>query len=54
MTLFLLVVIIAIALGLVGAVAHGLFYLLVLGIVLLVADLLFFGTRFTRRNRAHR
>lgn len=54
MVLFLLVVIIAIALGLVGAVAHGLFYLLVIGIVLFVADLLFFGTRFTRRGRAQR
>ena len=54
MALFLLVVIVAIALGLVGAVAHGLFYLLVAGLVLLVADLLFFGARYTRRGRAHR
>lgn len=54
MALFLLVVVIAIALGLIGAVAHGLVYLLIIGIVLLVADLLFFASRFTHRHRAHR
>ena len=43
-----------IPIGIVGAVAHGLLYLLVIGIVLLVADLAFFGTRFTRRERAQR
>ncbi|MFB7668879.1 hypothetical protein ACFC1R_33990 [Kitasatospora sp. NPDC056138] len=54
MALFLLVVVIAIVLGIVGTVVHGLLYLLVIGIVLFVADLLFFGSCFTRRGRAHR
>ncbi|WP_406864777.1 hypothetical protein ABZO31_31755 [Streptomyces sp. HUAS MG47] len=54
MTLFLLVLVIAIVLGIIGAVAHGLVYLLVIGIVLFVLDLLFLGSRFTRRGRAHR
>jgi uncharacterized membrane protein YhaH (DUF805 family) len=39
MILFLLVVIVAIVLGIIGAVAHSLLYLLVIGAVLLVADL---------------
>ncbi|MDH6580489.1 hypothetical protein [Kitasatospora sp. MAP5-34] len=47
-------VIIAIALGLIGAVVHGLLYLLVIGIVLLVADVVFLGVRATRRRRALR
>ncbi|MDH6136644.1 hypothetical protein P3T37_006075 [Kitasatospora sp. MAA4] len=54
MALFLLVIIIAVALGIIGAVAHGLLFLLVIGTVLLVADVAFFGTRLTRRGRAQR
>ncbi|MFF2073289.1 hypothetical protein ACFVXG_00870 [Kitasatospora sp. NPDC058162] len=54
MALFLLVVLIAIVLGLVGAVVHGLIYLLAIGIVLLVADVAFLAVRSTRRQRALR
>ncbi|MFD9690360.1 hypothetical protein ACFXPX_34015 [Kitasatospora sp. NPDC059146] len=54
MALFLLVVLIAIVLGLVGAVVHGLIYLLVIGIVLLVADVAFLAVRSTRHRRALR
>jgi hypothetical protein len=39
MTLFLLLIIAAIVLGLIGAVASGLMYLLVIGVVVFVLDL---------------
>lgn len=45
MVLFLLVVIVAIALGIVGAVAKGLLYLLVIGVVLVVADIVYGAIR---------
>jgi hypothetical protein len=51
MALFLLLIIVAIALGIVGAVAHGLLYLLVIGVVVLIADLIFGGLRFRRSGR---
>lgn len=53
MILFLLLVIVAIVLGIIGAVAHGLLYLLVIGIVVFVADLAFVAVRkrTTRRPR---
>jgi hypothetical protein len=51
MILFLLVVIVAIVLGIIGAVAHGLLYLLVIGAVLLVADLVFMAMRWRRSAR---
>jgi hypothetical protein len=51
MVLFLLVVIAAIALGIVGAVVKGLFYLLIIGVVLVLADLVWLGTRLSRRRR---
>lgn len=54
MVLFLLIVIIAIVLGIVGAVAHGLLYLLVIGAVLLVADLVFIAMRWRRSGRPQR
>jgi hypothetical protein len=47
--LFLLLVIVAIVLGLVGVVAKGLFFLLIIGIVVLVADLVFAALRMRRR-----
>ncbi|WP_169317411.1 hypothetical protein [Actinacidiphila oryziradicis] len=50
MVLFLLVVIVAIVLGIIGAVAKGLLYLLVIGAVLLVADLVLVGVRWSRRT----
>ncbi len=51
MALFLLVVLIAIVLGIIGAVVHGLLVLLVIGIVLLVADVVFVGVRAATRRR---
>jgi len=50
MVLFLLLILVAIVLGLIGAVADGLGYLLVIGIVLLVADLTFIAVRWSRRS----
>jgi hypothetical protein len=43
--LFLLGVIVAVVLGIIGAVAEGMLYLLVIGAVLLAADLVFIGMR---------
>ncbi|MGD0377158.1 MAG: hypothetical protein ABSB01_21555 [Streptosporangiaceae bacterium] len=51
MALFLLLIIVAIALGIVGAVAKGLFYLLIIGVVVLLADLVLLGVRLSRRGR---
>ncbi|MDX3571722.1 hypothetical protein [Streptomyces sp. ID05-47C] len=53
MTLFLVLIIVAIILGLIGAVADGLLFLLFIGIVVLVADLLHMALR-TRRSARHR
>jgi len=50
MVLFLLLVLAAIALGIVGAVVHGLFYLLIIGIVVFVLALIGMGTRMRRRR----
>jgi hypothetical protein len=50
MALFLLVIIIAIALGILGAVLKGLFYLLIIGIVIFVVNLLLGGLRLGRRH----
>jgi hypothetical protein len=47
--LFLLLVIAAIALGIVGAVAKGLLYLLIIGVVLFVGALLLAALRMRRR-----
>jgi len=51
MALSLLLIIVAIALGIVGVVAHGLLYLLVIGVVVLIADLIFGGLRFRQSGR---
>lgn len=51
MALFLLLVVVAIVLGIVGVVAKGLFYLLVIGVVVLIADLVLLGLRLGRRRR---
>jgi hypothetical protein len=51
MAFFLLVILVAVVLGIIGAAADGLAYLLVIGVVIFVADLLFFGTRLSRRAR---
>jgi Flp pilus assembly protein TadB len=53
-TLFLLLVIIAVALGLIGVLIKGLFYLLIIGIVIFVLGLFIgrrrFGKRRTKRS----
>ncbi|WP_327350840.1 hypothetical protein [Streptomyces sp. NBC_01304] len=49
MTIFLLVILIAVALGIVGAVVKGLGLLLVLGIVLLVVDVALGVLRWSHR-----
>ena len=51
MVLFLLLVIAAIALGIVGVVVKGLFYLLIIGIVVILVDLVLLGFRMSRNRR---
>jgi hypothetical protein len=51
--LFLLLILAAIVLGLVGATMKGLFYLLIIGVVVFVADLVLLGTRWARRSHRH-
>jgi hypothetical protein len=51
MVLFLLIIIAAIILGIIGAVAKGLLYLLIIGVVLLVADFVFLGARLRGSGR---
>lgn len=50
MVLFLLLVIAALVLGIVGVLVHGMFYLLIVGIVVLIADVVFLAVRANRRN----
>jgi len=50
MVLFLLIVIAAIALGIVGVVVTGLFYLLIIGVVLFLANLVLGGLIWGRRR----
>ena len=51
--LFLLLVIVAIALGIVGVVAKGLLYLLFIGIVVFLVALIFAALRMRRRSGRH-
>ncbi len=51
MALFLLLIIVAVALGIVGVVVKGLFYVLIIGVLVLVADLILLGARLSRRSR---
>lgn len=51
MAFFLLLIIVAIALGIVGVVVHGLFYLLIIGILVLIIDLVYAAVRFRRAGR---
>ncbi len=51
MVLFLLLIIAAIALGITGVVLHGLLYLLIIGVSVLIADLVFLGTRLGRGRK---
>jgi hypothetical protein len=50
MALFLLIIIIAIALGIVGVVIKGLIWLLIIGIVIFLANLVFGGIRLGKRR----
>jgi hypothetical protein len=52
--LFLLVVIAAIVLGIVGVVAKGLFYLLIIGIIIFLGALLLSALRMLRRPARRR
>lgn len=49
LALILFLIIIWIVIGIIGAVVHGLFYLLIIAAVLFIATLLFGGTRLRRR-----
>ncbi len=51
MALFLLLIIVVIALGIFGAVVKGLFYLLIIGVVVLIADIVLAGVRLRRSGR---
>ncbi|MFD4032435.1 hypothetical protein ACFWVP_18385 [Streptomyces sp. NPDC058637] len=50
MALFLLLLVVTVVLGIIG-VAKGLFYLLIIGLVVLVADFILLGLRLGRRRR---
>ncbi|MEV7246145.1 hypothetical protein AB0N92_33515 [Streptomyces sp. NPDC093248] len=54
MSLFLLLILVALVLGIIGFAAHGLFYLLVIGAVVLLADLVYGAARLRRGGRRHR
>ncbi|CAM5626888.1 hypothetical protein STANM337S_06007 [Streptomyces tanashiensis] len=51
MTLFLAVLVVAMVLGIIGATAEGLLYLLIIGIVLLAADVVYVGLRLRHSSR---
>jgi hypothetical protein len=53
LALFLFLILVAIALGLVGALTQGLFYLLIIGAVVFVADFVLLGARWSRRSHRH-
>jgi hypothetical protein len=50
MTLLLLLVLVAVVLGIIGVAAEGLGYLLIIGIVLLVAALALIAVRWSQRT----
>ncbi|MDX2704832.1 hypothetical protein PV350_18455 [Streptomyces sp. PA03-6a] len=51
MALFLFLLLVAVVLGLIGVVAEGLLYLLVIGVVVLVLDLVYVVVRWRRSRR---
>lgn len=53
MALFLALILVAVGLGIAGWVVNGLFYLLIIGIVIFLADLVFGGIRIGRRHGPH-
>jgi hypothetical protein len=52
MVFVLLLLIVALVLGIIGAVVKGLLYLLIIGAVVVIADLIFLGARLRRRRPA--
>ncbi|MGW0969558.1 hypothetical protein [Streptomyces sp. NPDC002516] len=54
MSLFLFLVLVALVLGIIGFAVHGLFYLLIIGCLVLVAALVHGGLRLRRGGRRHR
>ncbi|CAL9352030.1 MULTISPECIES: hypothetical protein [Streptomyces] len=54
MSLFLFLILVAVVLGIIGFVVKGLFYLLVIGAVVLVLALVYAAVRFRRGGRKHR
>ncbi|WRZ95331.1 hypothetical protein OHB54_43725 [Streptomyces sp. NBC_01007] len=54
MSLFLFLILVALVLGIIGFAAHGLFYLLIIGCFVLLADLAYAGMRFRRGGRRQR
>ncbi|MBL1082385.1 hypothetical protein JK359_10385 [Streptomyces actinomycinicus] len=54
MSVFLFLILVAVVLGIIGFAVHGLFYLLIIGAVVLVADLVFGAMRFRRGGKKHR
>jgi hypothetical protein len=53
MVLFLLLIIAAIALGIIGAVIKGLLYLLIIGVVIFLCAFIVLGIRMGPRRRRH-
>ncbi|MER6535521.1 hypothetical protein ACWDE0_22345 [Streptomyces sp. 900105755] len=54
MSLFLLLILVALVLGIIGFAVHGLFYLLVIGAAVFLADLGYAAFRLRRGGRRHR
>ncbi|MFS4095376.1 hypothetical protein [Streptomyces sp. AF1A] len=54
MSLFLFLILVAVVLGIIGFAAHGLFYLLVIGAAVLLADLVYGAIRLRHGGRMHR
>ncbi|MEU1466004.1 hypothetical protein ABZ478_17335 [Streptomyces sp. NPDC005706] len=54
MSLFLLLILVALVLGIIGFAAHGLFYLLIIGAAVLLVDLVYGAVRLRRGGRRHR
>jgi len=54
MSLFLFLVLVAVILGIIGVAAHGLFYLLIIGALVLLIALGYAAMRFRRGGRKHR
>jgi hypothetical protein len=50
MSLFLFIILVAVVLGIVGAVVHGLIWLLIIGIVVFLANLVLGGARLRGRS----